>query len=208
MNKSKYYFDQIKQIFKTQQLQHQTNVLIFDLKLASNNYSMVVRYREKNDKDQKILYFIQVGTDRDLTLVLDEYFGISINLPKIEQEIKNFFQITATHGKNSNRFVLKNLFLEIETNMRLKSDFKRLKRTERAQICGYKSSDGLYYKSSTDWSVSPSGKHHTQANHDKVEVLLPQLFKIIYDQDISIGFTDKQTGETNRIQADFDQYHD
>ncbi|GAB2022026.1 hypothetical protein RyT2_11000 [Pseudolactococcus yaeyamensis] len=145
------------------------------------------------------LYFAKVGTQEELLLDIDDNFSIETYTEKdLYAKLISFFEIK--YDPN-NRFKPFNLFKYIDENSKPRKFNTTQNREMVTRLYKLNNPDAIYYYSMVNWNTSKSGKRYSKENRDKVKKLLPNLFELIKDKNISVRFTDQpKNAETEKTQ--------
>lgn len=203
-----FQFNKIKNFYNTSMKANKYEIQLWDLHLNKNDFSLLLTSIEKNNKDQKVLHFNKTGSNEELTFLLNDNFEIKFNYKNKKRlsEIRLFFNAEYEKRGSKVSFHIFTLFNEIQSRMQLHITDSHMNREDLTRIYHLENPNARYYKGCKNWATSLSGYHHSKTNRGKVEILLPSLFQLIKDQDITVYFTNTKADETSRIQDDFDQY--
>ncbi|WP_156321569.1 DUF6037 family protein [Lacticaseibacillus saniviri] len=138
------------------------------------------------------LIFNEFNSQEELSLNIDDEFKVNTFLPEQYYEIREFFEIETM--PDSTTFKLFDLYRAIDGGIHvyiLRID----NRTQVSRAYGFPNPHAIYYNGMIRHDLNGDGKHASDANKAKVKHLLPTLYEMIKDRNISVRFS-SETGKT------------
>lgn len=78
-------------------------------------------------------------------------------------------------------------------------------REDRSTLYRLPNPDAIYYNYMVNWDITNPGKHCSQFNKQKVQILIPDLYQTIRDRNITVYFREEplnEFAEKNAIRID------
>ncbi|GKT04303.1 DUF6037 family protein [Furfurilactobacillus entadae] len=199
-------FRALKQHYQSQMVPRDSNVQAFELRHKNHDYSLLLeRVGDVLPGNKKIrLTFVERGTQNVLPLNTDTSFKIDIS-KDLRNKLFRFFHIESGDGHDNFFKVLSTIDSHCHAIF-----ISNVPRSTIASTYQVEKKDLLYFDYFIDWKTANAKKPNTKdrhvsfANREKTQVLIPDLYALIKNLDISVAYTDIQpTDEHTKYTAEF-----